>query len=200
MLLLGTLIPGLRSVVYGFNFLFGVLGAVLLKKVLQGMEKAGIKKRKFINTFLMTRLSNFCFDIMVTAGVAAIRLEVLKGYWGVILVLAVVGLLVTFFYNRFVAKKLFPHYENEQFLAMYGMLTGTASTGVMLLREVDPDFKTPTADNLVYQNFPAMVLGFPMMLLATMAPENPLLVLLISAAAFLVLNVLLFRSFIFRKK
>ena len=26
---------------------------------------------------------------------------------------------------------------------MYGMLTGTISSGVLLLREIDPDFDTP---------------------------------------------------------
>ena len=148
----------------------------------------------------MTRISNFWFDIMVVAGVAAIRIEVLRGYWWIILILALTGLLITFFYNRFIAKKLFPKYENEQFLAMYGMLTGTASTGVMLLREVDPEFKTPTADNLVYQNFPAMILGFPIMLLATLAPKKPWLVLLIAFGLFLVMNLILFRSYIFKRK
>ena len=200
MMLLGNLIGALRSVVYGFNFLFGVLGAVLLKRLMYLMQKTRMKKREYVNSFLMQRISNFCFDIMVVAGVAAIRLEVLRGYWWVILILAVTGLLITFFYNRIIAKKLFPDYENEQFLAMYGMLTGTASTGVMLLREVDPDFKTPTADNLVYQNFPAMILGFPIMLLATLAPKRPWLVLLIAAGFFIVMNILLFRSYIFRKR
>lgn len=199
MLLLGTLIPGFRSVVYGFNFLFGVLAAILVKKIMGLLQKAKISKREYRNSFLMTRISNFCFDIMVVAGVAAIRLEVLQGYWWIILILAVTGLLVTFFYNRLIAVKLFPDYTEEQFLAMYGMLTGTASTGVMLLREVDPDFRTPTADNLVYQNFPAMILGFPIMLLANLAPTKPWLVLAIAGGLFIVMNLILFRSRIFRR-
>ena len=85
-------------------------------------------------------------------------------------------------------------------MAMFGMLTGTASTGIILLREVDPDFQTPVADNLVYQNFPAIVFGFPMMLLATLAPKQPLLTFLILLAFFAVMNLILFRSFIFKKK
>jgi len=80
------------------------------------------------------------------------------------------------------------------------MLTGTASTGIILLREIDGDFKTPVADNLVYQNFPAMVFGFPILLLATMAPTKPYLTLGIVTVFFLVMNVLLFRSFLFGKK
>jgi ESS family glutamate:Na+ symporter len=83
---------------------------------------------------------------------------------------------------------------------MYGMLTGTASTGIILLREVDGQFKTPASDNLVYQNFPSIVLGIPLMLLATLAPVKPVLTLIILFLFFVVINVILFRSFIFKRK
>ena len=148
----------------------------------------------------MTRASNFFFDVMVVAGIAAIRLSVLQSYWGIMLILGVVGLIVTYLYNYFVAKVLFKEYQQEQFLAMYGMLTGTASTGIILLREIDGEFKTPVADNLVYQNFPAIVFGFPMMLLATLAPKKPLLTFGILVLFFIVMNIILFRSKIFRSR
>lgn len=197
---LGTLLPNMRSVIYGFNFLIGVLMATLVKVVLKGLRKKKILKKKYINNFLMTRVSNACFDIMVVAGIAAIRLDVLKGYWVIILILGVVGALITYFYNYFVAKKLFKNYSEEQFLMMYGMLTGTASTGIILLRELDGDFKTPVADNLVYQNFPAIVFGFPMMLLATLAPKEPILTLVLLAVFLVVMNIVLFRKQIFRRR
>ena len=38
------------------------------------------------------------------------------------------------------------------------------------------------------------------MLLATLAPEKPYLTLIILAAFFVVMNIILFRSFIFQKK
>ena len=198
MLGLGKLLPGMRSVVYGFNFLLGVLTATLLKITMNFLRRKHIIRKKYTNNFLMTRTSNFFFDLMVVAGVAAIRLDQLESYWGIILILGVVGLLVTYVYNRIVAKTLFPDYVEEQFLTMFGMLTGTASTGVILLREVDGDFKTPASDNMVYQNFPAIVLGFPIMFLATLAPVKPLLTLGVLAAYFVVLNIFLFRSKIFR--
>lgn len=200
MLLLGRLLPGMRSVIFGFNFLLGVLSASLVKLILGRLRKAGLVKKEYVNNFLMTRVGNFLFDVMVVAGIAAIRLRVLQNYWAVILIMGVVGLVITFIYNRIVAKTLFPEYREEQFLMMYGMLTGTASTGVILLRELDGDFRTPASDNMVYQNFPAIVFGFPMMLLATMAPRKPVLVLCILAAFFAVMNVILFRSRLIRKK
>ncbi|MBR3804265.1 MAG: hypothetical protein IKJ14_02845 [Clostridia bacterium] len=194
---LGKLLPGMKALIYGFNFLLGVLTATLLKVLLNFLYKKGISKKKYTNNFLMTRASNLFFDIMVVAGIAAIRLDLLQNYWGIILIMGVVGAIVTYVYNLFVAKKLFPDYAQEQFLTMYGMLTGTASTGIILLREVDGDFRTPASDNLVYQNFPAIVLGFPMMFLATLAPVQPYLCLAIFGVAFIVLNVALFRRQIF---
>ena len=200
MTILGNILPGMKATIYGFNFLLGVIGATIVKGVVGLLRKSGLMHRKYINNFLLTRTSNFFFDLMVVAGVAAIRLDELKSYWGIVLILGVVGLLSTYQYLRFVCKKLFPDYEEEQFLMMYGMLTGTASTGTILLREIDGEFKTPAADNMVYQNFPAIVFGFPLMLLANLAPEKPELTLIILVAFFVVMNVILFRSFIFKKK
>ena len=101
---------------------------------------------------------------------------------------------------------LFPKYEHAQFFAFFGMLTGTASTGMMLLREADPNLKTPASDNLVYQNFPAIILGFPLLLLAGKITGSALdlsvtvKMLALLVLAFIVLNLFLFRSFIFKKK
>ena len=197
---LGKLLPGMKSVIFGFNFLLGVLSATLVRTVLKFLNKKQILRREQINDFLMTRTSNFFFDLMVVAGVAAIRLDILENYWGIILIMGVVGLVSTYIYNYYIAKTLFPEYQEEQFLTMYGMLTGTASTGIILLREIDSEFKTPAADNMVYQNFPAIVFGFPMMLLATLAPVKPALTMVILILFFIVMNVILFRSKIFRRK
>lgn len=196
-----TSLIGMHSVIYGFNFLFGVLAATLVKVIMDVLNKTKVVKRQYTNNFLLDRISNCCFDMMVVAGIAAIRLDALKDYWEVLLILGVAGLVITYAYNLFVARVLFRDYADEQFLMMYGMLTGTASTGVILLREIDGDFKTPVADNLVYQNFPAMVFGFPIMLLANkFVPENPVLSLAVLGVFFLVMNIILFRSKIFKKK
>lgn len=200
MMLLGSILPGMKSVIFGFNFLIGVLAATLIKTVINALKKKSVIKREYINRFLMTRVSNFFYDLMVVAGIAAIRLTILERYWGIILILGVVGAFITYFYNYFVAKRLFKGYVEEQFLTMYGMLTGTASTGIILLREIDGEFKTPAADNLVYQTFPAIIFGFPMMLLATLAPVKPMLTLIILIAFFVVMNIILFRSKIFKRR
>ena len=190
-------LPGMTALIYGFNFLIGVLCATLIKAALKLLKKTGLVKRQYTNNFLLTRCGNVFFDLMVVAGIAAIRLDVLENYWGVMLVLGIAGMVVTYFYVRFVCRTLFRRYQEEQFLAMYGMLTGTASTGIILLREIDKEFKTPAADNLVYQNFPAIVFGFPIMLIVPLAPGAPVKITLLVLAFFLVMQVLLFRTKLF---
>jgi len=197
---LGCLVPGMKSTIFGFNFLLGVLSATVLKNTLNFLQKKNIIHRHYTNNFLLTRATNFFFDIMVTAGIAAIRMSIIGQYLVILLVMGILGLVVTYVYVHFVCHKLFPNYAEQQFLAMYGMLTGTASTGIILLREIDGDFKTPVADNLVYQNFPAMVFGFPILLLATMAPTKPYMTLAIVVVFLVVMNILLFRSLIFKKR
>lgn len=197
MYVLGELLPGMISVIYGFNFLIGVLMAMLCRAVMNMFRKGGAIVKRYTNNFLLTHISNFFFDIMIVAGIAAIRLEALARYWWILAVLGIVGTLVTYFYNLFVAKKLFPGYSDAQFLMMYGMLTGTASTGIMLLREFDPKYETPAQENLIYQNLPAIVFGFPMMLIAPTAPDHPEFTLLLLAAFFVFMNIILFRRSIF---
>ena len=195
---LGNLLPGMRSLIFGFNFLLGVMSATVVKLFINLMKHTGVVKKNYTNNFLLTRTSNFFFDVMVVAGIAAIRLDLVEKYWGIIIILCFVGMIATYLYNRFVAHVFFKKYSEEQFMAMYGMLTGTASTGIILLRELDGEYKTPVADNLVYQNFPAIVFGLPLMFLANWCPKNPIAVLIIIAAMFVVLNLILFRKFIFR--
>ena len=204
MTVLGKLVgKGLVTTIYGFNFLFGALSAVIVKEILKILRKTKLMHRDYVNNFLLNRIAGFAFDIMIVAGIGAIRVDLIKDYWVVLLILGIVGVLVTFLYIKLVSFKLFPKYAHEQFMVMYGMLTGTASTGVILLREIDPSFETPASENIVYQNFPAILLGFPMMLVAAFCPKSSTSVYItmgVIALYFIVLNIILFRSVLFKKR
>lgn len=187
------------AVIYGFNFLFGVLLATLINTILRGLRKKKIMKKQYINSFLMKRIAGFFFDLMVVAGIAAIKFEALKDYWLTFILFGVLGAVGTYFYLRVICKKVFPNYVENQFLMMYGMLTGTASTGVILLRETDKDLTSEAAENIVLQNIPAMILGFPLMIIANNAPNMPIATYFIVIALFILFNFFLFRKKIFKK-
>lgn len=194
----------LRATIFGFNFMLGTFVAIAVKAVANLMYRKKMYKKKFLNTFILNRVGGFFFDIMIVAGIAAIRIDSIRNYWGLLLILGVTGAVATYFYVWFICRKVFPDYADEQFLAWYGMLTGTASTGIILLREIDCNFTTPAADNLVYQNLPAIVLGFPIMLLATYVytgGANAVYVVCgVCAVLFAVMMIILFRNKIFKRK
>ena len=200
---LSALLPSLADTLFGFNFLIGVILTVPAKAILNKLYNKKIIKKRIINNYMMDRISGFAFDLMIVAGVAAIQLPLLATYWGVLLILAVLGTVLTFTYVNLVSKKLFPAYRHEQFLAFFGMLTGTASTGMILLREIDGSYRTPASENLVYQSLPAIVFGFPLMFLAPYAATSNLAALItciIAGASFIVLNIVLFRRSVFKKR
>lgn len=194
-----------QPLIWGFNFLFGTVFAILLKTILRGLKKANVIHREYTNNFMQSRIAGFMFDMMVVASIAAIDLRAftIREFIVPLSVICVVGAVVTYFLLRFTCKRLFPNYEDEAWLAMYGMLTGTASTGVILLRERDPGFETPAANNLVYQQLWAIVFGFPMLLLLAVAPQGitkSWITLGLLVVLFIVIEVIAFRSFIFRRK
>lgn len=196
----GTVMP----IIWGFNFLIGTLCAIMLKVILGFLRKKRIMKREYRNNFMLNRISGFMFDLMVVASIAAIDLSAFseRSFWIPLALLCIVGAVATYFYIRLVSRKIFPDYSDESFLALYGMLTGTVSTGIILLREADPLFETPAAKNLVYQQLWAIVFGFPMLLFMGVAPRSigmTWLVLLLLVILLIAMVALLFRSYIFRR-
>jgi len=190
----------LKPLVYGFNFFWGILFGSLVKIVIRGLRKRGWMTREYLNEFLLNRVSGICFDIMIVAGTAAISFENLKAIWLPLTLVCVAGAFITFVYVRWVSFHIYPDYKYEGFFSMFGMLTGTASNGMILLREIDPRYQTPAANNLVLQNIPAMIMGFPVLLLLGFAPHNlnaTLITLGILIAAFIAATMFLFRK---RKK
>lgn len=163
----GFAVNTVKPLLWGFNFLVGTVFAMLFKAILGLSKKSGMLQRDYINDFMLNRISGLMFDIMVVASIAAINLSAFKyrEFWLPLILICVLGALATYWYTLWMCKKLFPEYKDEAFLTMYGMLTGTASTGVILLREIDPLFKTPASHNLIYQNLWSIILGAPMLLL-----------------------------------
>lgn len=193
----------LKPMLWGFNFLLGTLFGVLFKWILGRFKKARIVEREYINNYMLNRISGFCFDIMIVAGTAAISFDEFGTFVLPFTIICTLGAIVTFIYVLAICKHLYPDYKYEGFFSMFGMLTGTASNGMILLREIDPKFETPAANNLVLQTLAAIVLGFPVLLLMGVAPKSlsstwiTLGILVVFWAA---LTIFMLRTKIFKKK
>jgi len=189
------------NLIWGFNFLLGTILAAAVRWVIKMLKKGKLMHRELTNNYLLDRISGFMFDLMIIAGVAAIDLSQLSGMWWQLLIVCSLGAIATFIYLRLACNHLYPEYPNEAFFSMFGMLTGTASNGMILLREIDPKFETPAANNLVLQGIPAIAFGGVLLLLFNICDtiEHCWLVLAILAVAWVVYTVILFRKGIFKK-
>jgi ESS family glutamate:Na+ symporter len=203
MYLLGRLSNFTNSIAWGFNFLWASLAAMLIKFVVKMLRKSNIMSRDYINNYQMDRVSGFSFDLMIVAGVAAIEINDIKNYILPVVILSVVGAVVTYIYVRLVSKECFKGFEHEMFLMCYGTMTGTASNGMILMKEIDPGLRTPTSSLYILSNFPAMVMIAPLLFLLSFAAGS-ITHALIACAIFFVLwfayTVFLFRRKIFKKK
>ncbi len=203
MCLLGILSDFTNSIAWGFNFLWASLAAMLIKFVVKHLRKRNVMQREYINNYQMDRISGFSFDLMIVAGVAAIEINDIKNYIVPIIILSLVGTIITYIYIRLVAKECFKGFEHEFFLMSFGTMTGTASNGMILMKEIDPGLRTPTSSLYILSNFPAMVMIAPLLFLLSFAGKS-VTYAVIACAIFFVLwsayTIYLFRRKIFKKR
>ena len=197
---IAALSPGLaatlNTLIWGFNFIIGAALAMLLRLLLQKGRRSGLILRQYQNNYLLNRISGFFFDVMIVAGIGSINLEDIRGLWIPFLLLAAAGGVATWIHLSIVCKKVYPDYYYEGLISMYGMMTGTISSGVLLLREIDPELETPAANNLVVGSSFGIVLGAPVLILVGMAPKSALMCWIVLGLAALygaLLYLLIFR-------
>ncbi|MFO7611423.1 MAG: sodium/glutamate symporter [Clostridia bacterium] len=162
---LGSYGATVADMLWGFHFIIGSVVALLVRIFLDKMRNRGIMSRSYPNNFLLQRIAGGAFDYMVTAGIAAISIAVLGTYWIPTIIVTTLGMIATMAYLYVLCRKIYSSHVVESTLAMYGMLTGTISTGLALLREVDPNFRTPVAKHLVLGSGVGLLFGVPLMAL-----------------------------------
>lgn len=202
--LVSLIAPGAVNTVgpllWGFNFIIGSLVAICCRSIFKSLRSAKIMNRQYQNNYLLSRISGLAFDVMIVAGIAGINFEDLSGYWIPFILMAILGAITTYFYLIYMCKKIYPDYAYEGFFSMYGMLTGTISSGILLLREIDPEFKTPAANNLVTGSSFGIVFGAPVLLLVSLAPKSALMTFVTLGLVIIYLAVLLLFMFKAGKK
>jgi len=146
---------------WGFNFIFAMLIGMLVKMIIKFFKKKRWMKREYTNEYMLNRIAGVTFDFMIICSIMSVEIEMISSL-GMIITLVIIttlGGIVTYIYLRKMCKILYPSYEEEAFAAMFGMQTGMAPNGIALVREIDPNYKTPAADNLVTGSATAVPFG-----------------------------------------
>ena len=188
----------LNSLLWGFNFMIGSGLAIGVRTVMKKMKDASIIHRQYQNNYLLSRISGLAFDVMIIAGIASIEVQELTGLFVPFILMAIAGAILTLIHLKIVCKKVYPDYYYEGLVSMYGMMTGTISSGILLLRELDPQMETPAANNLVIGSSFAILLGAPLLVLISIAPKSTMMTFIVLGLLALYYVALMF--FICRKK
>ncbi|HOO31519.1 MAG TPA: hypothetical protein PK466_08225 [Thermotogota bacterium] len=166
----GTFGESLGSVLWGFHFVFGAILAILFRTVYNKMHKKGVAKERYLNNFMLQRIAGFVFDFMVAASISAVTFKrIATSFWPIFFITFAGGVL-TFFYVSFIVNRTMKEHRLANTIAFFGHLTGTISTGMALLREVDPLMKSGAPENMIFGSGVAIFFGFPLMALLSLPP------------------------------
>ncbi len=162
---LGTFGETVSDMMWGFNFIIGTVIALGLRSIMDRMRLKRVFKVNYADNYLLQRISAGAFDFMITASLAAVSISVLKDYLVPVLLLTTIGALFTMVYSYYISRRIYKDEQLEHIIALYGMWTGTITTGIALLREIDPYSKTNVPEHLVLGSGFAIFVGFPLMII-----------------------------------
>jgi ESS family glutamate:Na+ symporter len=142
---------------WGFFFIWGLLIAFIIRIII---EKVGIGHH--LDHELQSRITGWGVDFLVVAAITAISIKVVIDYAIPIFTIAIVVGVLTLIWIYYLGQRIWKKYKFERIAGLYGMETGTVATGLMLIRIIDPEFKTPAATDLALSSFIALPLIFIM--------------------------------------
>ena len=145
--------------IWSFHFVFGLVISIAVRKVMDKMKRGYV-----IDRGLMNRGMGVFLDYLVMGAVAAISIPVIIHYWEAILIMVVLAGPATGFMLYYVTRRAFDENHFERFVELFGEMTGTINSALVLLRVTDPEFETPVAEDAVYGGGIALFLGIPLLI------------------------------------
>jgi ESS family glutamate:Na+ symporter len=162
---LGSVLPDdVASMLWAFFFILGLGLAYFFKGIM-----ARTKTDHVLDPGIQRRITGWSVDFLIVATIMAIKLAVVWQYLIPIGVMSLSGGIITTLVVVYLGNRLWS-YNLERTAAVYGAVTGTVSCGLLLLRIVDPEFKTPVSIEIAIMN----VFSIPVIGLCTVLVNGPI--------------------------
>jgi ESS family glutamate:Na+ symporter len=162
---LGIVLPAdVASMLWAFFFIVGLALAYLVN-----WSMARLQISHLVDSGLQRRITGWSVDFLIVATIMAIQLTIVWQYLLPIGVMSIIGGVVTTAVTVYLGNRLWS-YNLERTAAVYGAVTGTVSCGLLLLRIVDPEFKTPVSIEIAIMN----VFSIPLIGLCTVLVNGPI--------------------------
>ncbi len=156
---------------FGFIFAWGLIMAIVFRKCLNRFGGKGI-----LDENTLRRLTGVSVDYMVISVMMAVQISTLQKYLVPFLIIILIVTVLTAGLIVFLGRRV-GKFGLERTLVILGYCTGTGASGLLLLRLVDPDFKTTAAVETGVMNLFALV-TMPLLFLVFLMPQYGLAFLL----------------------
>ncbi len=184
----------LATNLWGINFIFSALTAMLVRVVVDKLKVGHV-----LDDDGLSRISGMAVDYMVTGSLAAISLVFVGRYWLPLLTVSTLGGIIITLTVPWMCSRMFKDHRYERMIMIYGVSTGTLSTGLALLRILDPEFKTKVSSDYMLSAGMTFALMIPFILAINLPAQagmqgslGPFWTMVIIAACYLVYSFVAF--------
>jgi ESS family glutamate:Na+ symporter len=146
MLAIGKLISeDVAKSLWAFFFFFGIIVALLIKTLIKRIGLGHL-----LDPGVQRRITGWSVDFLIISTIMAIQVIIVWEYIIPIMVIGLASGILTTMAVFYLGRRVWS-YSFERTMGLYGITTGTASVGLLLLRIADPEFDTPVGLELGIQ-------------------------------------------------
>ena len=129
------------------SILNGIFGAIIIWPIMKALHLDGLVDRRTVSN-----ISGLCLDIVVLSAVGTMKLSLVTEYFVPIMILSVAMIGLTLLMDIWYLRKCARVDWFEKAMLLYGMGTGTAATGIALVRAMDPDSQSTAVEAQAVHN------------------------------------------------
>ncbi len=142
---------------FGMLFMWAMLLAIITQNSLVKLNLG-----HWLDNATTRRFTGLFMDFMVVSVFMSIEVQAIQHLFVPIIITVIIGSALTLFVALWFGRRL-PELGFERTLYIVGTCTGTSATGLLLVRMVDPEFKTSVASEGAMFNVPFLVIGAPLL-------------------------------------
>ena len=127
-------------------FPLAMIGGIIVQMVIDRFDRDDIVDQRSVE-----RIQGLSLDVLIIAAMATLSLQAIAANFTTFAILATSGILWCLFAFLFLAPRMMPDFWFERGIGEFGQSMGVTATGMVLMRVVDPEARTPAYQAFGYK-------------------------------------------------
>lgn len=144
----------IAGTIWGNFFFAGMLIGMLIRFILRKFNVVHI-----IDNDTMNRLTGWSVEFLLLCTLTGVQFAMVAEYWLPIVLVSIALAAYALFFCLYFGRRV-PGYSFERTVILFGTVTGTIPTGLLLLRMVDNEFKSTVSVEIALSNFNFFILFY----------------------------------------